>query len=343
MELTALYACEHGLDGELQAGVRFGDTVHPRLGIPVFSLYGEHKKPTPSMLAGVDTVLFDIQDIGVRYYTYASTLFQMMETCAEAGKRMLVLDRPNPLGGEAVEGGVLSAGYESLVGAWRIPIRTGLTVGELALMVNSQADVPCELDVITMDGWKRDFHFTDTGLPWMLPSPNVPTLNTVQVYPGTCLFEGTNVSEGGNNNPVRVDWSTVDRWASAGCTISELWVEGVHVHPVYMSPTFSKHAGELCGGIRIFITDSSEFRAVETGLVLLHELASLYSEEFHWLEPPRPGSRYFIDLLTGGMEVRKGYISKRTCSIWLKHGMHRRRNGESGASRFVVSMRGALM
>lgn len=306
-ELTALYACEHGLDGELQAGVRFGDTVHPSLEIPVFSLYGEHKKPTPSMLAGVDTVLFDIQDIGVRYYTYASTLFLMMEACAEAGKRMLVLDRPNPLGGEAVEGGVLSAGYESLVGAWRIPIRTGLTVGELALMVNSQADVPCELDVITMDGWKRDFHFTDTGLPWMLPSPNVPTLNTIEVYPGTCLFEGTNVSEG-RGTTIPFEWIGAP-WIDGhqlAARFRSYGLKGVHVHPVYMSPTFSKHAGELCGGIRIFITDSSEFRAVETGLVLLHELASLYSEEFHWLEPPRPGSRYFIDLLTGGKEVREG-------------------------------------
>lgn len=305
-ELTALYACEHGLEGELQAGVRFGDTLHPRLGIPVFSLYGEHKKPTSAMLAGVDTVLFDIQDVGIRYYTYASTLFHMMEACAEAGKRMLILDRPNPLGGEAVEGGVLGVGYKSLVGAWPVPIRTGLTAGELALMVNCEMEVPCELDVIKMEGWQRSMEFTDTGLPWMLPSPNIPTLDSVRVYAGTCLFEGTNVSEGrGTTRPfewIGAPWVEGERLAER---FREYKLEGVHVHPVYMSPTFSKHAGELCGGVRIFVTDYREFRAVHTGLVLLHELASLYPEYFRWLEPPQPGSRYFIDLLSGGMEVRE--------------------------------------
>lgn len=305
-ELTALYACEHGLDGELQAGVRFGDMRHPRLDIPVFSLYGDHKKPTPAMLAGVDTVLFDIQDVGIRYYTYVSTLFHMMEVCAGAGKRMLILDRPNPLGGNVVEGGVLNAGYESLVGAWRVPVRTGLTVGELALMVNSEMDVPCELDVVVMEGWQRSMEFADCGLPWMLPSPNMPTLDSVRVYAGTCLFEGTNVSEGrGTTRPfewVGAPWVEGERLAER---FREYELEGVHVHPVYMSPTFSKHAGELCGGVRIFVTDSRKFRAVETGLVLLHELVSLYPEQFCWLEPPEPGSRYFIDLLAGGKAVRE--------------------------------------
>ncbi|WP_340031689.1 DUF1343 domain-containing protein [Paenibacillus sp. FSL K6-1122] len=305
-ELTALYACEHGLYGELQAGVRFGDMLHPHLDIPVFSLYGDYKKPTPAMLAGVDTVLFDIQDVGIRYYTYASTLFHMMDACAEAGKRMLILDRPNPLGGNEVEGGVLNAGYESLVGAWRIPVRTGLTIGELALMVNSEMDVPCKLDVVAMEGWQRSMEFADCGLPWILPSPNMPTLDSVRVYAGTCLFEGTNVSEGrGTTRPfewIGAPWIEGERLAER---FREYKLEGVHVHPVYMSPTFSKHAGELCGGVRIFVTDSRKFRAVETGLVLLHELVSLYPEQFCWLKPPEPGSRYFIDLLAGGKEARE--------------------------------------
>ncbi|MFS0873432.1 exo-beta-N-acetylmuramidase NamZ domain-containing protein [Paenibacillus xylanilyticus] len=320
-KLTALYACEHGLDGELQAGVRFGDTVHPRLGIPVFSLYGEHKKPTPTMLSGVDTVLFDIQDIGVRYYTYASTLIHMIEACAEAGKRMLVLDRPNPLGGSVVEGGMLNAGYESLVGAWRVPVRTGLTIGELALLVNSEMEVPCELEVIAMDGWQRSMEFTDCQLPWMLPSPNMPTLDTVKVYAGTCLFEGTNISEGrGTTRPfewIGAPWMDGEQLAARFRSHGQ---KGVHVHPVYMSPTFSKHAGELCGGVRIFVTDSREFRAVETGLVLLHELASLYPDHFRFLEPPQPGSRYFMDLLTGGKEVREGIHDRgelyRLIEVW---------------------------
>jgi uncharacterized protein YbbC (DUF1343 family) len=258
------------------------------------------------MLAGVDTVLYDIQDVGVRYYTYASTLFHMMQACAETGKRLLVLDRPNPLGGDAVEGGVLSAGYESLVGAWRVPVRTGLTVGELALLVNSEMEVPCDLDVIMMAGWQRSMEFTDCNLPWMLPSPNMPTLDSVRVYAGTCLFEGTNVSEGrGTTRPfewIGAPWVDGERLAER---FRNYHLEGVHVHPVYMSPTFSKHAGELCGGVRIFVTDRSVFRPVDTGLILLHELASLYPEQFQWLEPPQSGSRYFIDLLTGGREVRE--------------------------------------
>ncbi|WP_440115508.1 exo-beta-N-acetylmuramidase NamZ family protein [Paenibacillus sp. QZ-Y1] len=320
-EFTALYACEHGLEGELQAGIRFGDTLHPRLGIPVFSLYGEHKKPTSAMLAGVDTVLFDIQDVGIRYYTYASTLFHMMEACAEAGKRMLILDRPNPLGGNVVEGGVLSAGYESLVGAWRVPVRTGLTIGELALLVNSEMSASCELGVIKMEGWQRSMEFTDCELPWMLPSPNIPTLDSVRVYAGTCLFEGTNVSEGrGTTRPfewIGAPWVDGERLAERFCNHQ---LKGVHAHPVYMSPTFSKHAGELCGGVRIFVTDRKEFRAVDTGLVLLHELASIYPEYFRWLEPPQPGSRYFIDLLTGGREVRDGIHDRdeliRLMEVW---------------------------
>ncbi|MBB6024435.1 uncharacterized protein YbbC (DUF1343 family) [Paenibacillus sp. JGP012] len=304
--LTALYACEHGLTGELQAGVPFADSEHPRYGIPVYSLYGTHKKPLPFMLADVDTVLFDIQDVGVRYYTYASTLFQMMEACGEAGKRLLVLDRPNPLGGVEVEGGILKPGYESFVGAWTTSIRTGMTIGELALLVNAEHSEPCSLQVLAMEGWRRRMTFAETGLPWMMPSPNMPTVDTVRAYAGTCLFEGTNVSEGrGTTRPfewIGAPWINGEQLAEA---MQAHGLPGVHFHPMYMTPAFSKHAGELCGGVRIFVTDEKQFRSVETGLLLLHEIASGYAEQFEWLEPPRKGSRYFIDLLTGSAEVRE--------------------------------------
>ncbi|MGO4529861.1 exo-beta-N-acetylmuramidase NamZ domain-containing protein [Paenibacillus sp. 2TAF8] len=303
--LMALFACEHGLNGELQAGVPFADSVHPRYGIPVYSLYGTDKRPLPSMLAEVDTILFDIQDVGVRYYTYASTLFQMMEACGKAGKRLLVMDRPNPLGGMEVEGGLLKEGYESFVGAWTTPIRTGMTIGELALLVNAEHPEPCSLEVIAMEGWRRMMSFAETGLPWMMPSPNMPTVDTVRAYAGTCLFEGTNVSEGrGTTRPfewIGAPWINGERLADA---MQKHRLHGVHFHPVYMTPAFSKHAGELCGGVRIFVTDETEFRSVETGLLLLHEIAVGYSAQFEWLEPPREGSRYFIDLLTGSAEVR---------------------------------------
>ncbi|WP_426333933.1 exo-beta-N-acetylmuramidase NamZ domain-containing protein [Paenibacillus silvae] len=304
--LTALYACEHGLTGELQAGVPFADSEHPRYGIPVYSLYGTHKKPLPFMLADVDTVLFDIQDVGVRYYTYASTLFQMMEACGEAGKQLLVLDRPNPLGGIEVEGGVLKQGYESFVGAWTTSIRTGMTIGELALLVNAEHSEPCSLQVLAMEGWRRRMTFAETGLPWMMPSPNMPTVDTVRAYAGTCLFEGTNVSEGrGTTRPfewIGAPWINGEQLAEA---MQSHGLPCVHFHPIYMTPAFSKHAGELCGGVRIFVTDEKKFRSVETGLLLLHEIAAGYAEQFEWLEPPRKGSRYFIDLLTGSTEVRE--------------------------------------
>jgi uncharacterized protein YbbC (DUF1343 family) len=305
-QLTALFACEHGLSGELQAGIPFSDSEHPRYGIPVYSLYGIHKKPQPYMLADVDTVLFDIQDVGVRYYTYASTLFQMMEACGEAGKRLLVLDRPNPLGGVEVEGGLLKDGFESFVGAWATSIRNGMTIGELALLVNAEHHVPCELEVIAMEGWRRSMTFTETGLPWMMPSPNMPTVDTVRAYAGTCLLEGTNVSEGrGTTRPFEwlgAPWIDGQQLADA---MQSHKLGGVHFHPVYITPDFSKHARERCGGVRLFVTEERHFRSVETGLLLLHEIAIRYPEQFEWLEPPRKGSRYFIDLLTGGGEVRE--------------------------------------
>lgn len=304
--LTALFACEHGLTGELQAGAAFADSVHPKYGIPVYSLYGAHKKPLPFMLAEVDTIVFDIQDVGVRYYTYASTLFQMIEACGEAGKRLLVLDRPNPLGGTEVEGGLLHERFKSFVGAWTTPIRTGMTIGELALLVNAESPVSCSLEVIAMVGWQRSMAFLETGLPWMMPSPNMPTVDTVRAYAGTCLFEGTNVSEGrGTTRPfewIGAPWINGEQLAEA---MQAHGLRGVRFHPVYMTPSFSKYAGELCGGVRIFVTNEKEFRSVETGLLLLHEAAAAYPEHFKWLEPPRKGSRYFIDLLTGSEEVRK--------------------------------------
>ncbi|WP_338012178.1 DUF1343 domain-containing protein [Paenibacillus beijingensis] len=301
-ELTALFACEHGLYGQRQAGEKFGDETDERLGIPVFSLYGEHKKPTAEMLQTVDTVIFDIQDLGVRFFTYLSTLMYVMEMCALHGKSLLVLDRPNPLGGTAVEGGLLRKGYESMVGAWTMPIRTGMTIGELARMANDLRGLKCELDVIPLEGWTRAMEFTDTGLPWMMPSPNMPALDTVRVYAGTCFFEGTNLSEGrGTTRPfewIGAPWIDGRQLAER---MNGLGLAGVHFHPVYATPTFSKHQGVLCGGARLFVSDTAAYESVRTGLALLYEVQRLYPDRFEWLAPPKEGSRYFIDLLTGGI------------------------------------------
>ncbi|WP_284641817.1 exo-beta-N-acetylmuramidase NamZ family protein [Paenibacillus silviterrae] len=304
--LAALFACEHGLRGEFQAGERFEDAVHPELNIPVYSLYGTRKKPEAEMLEDIDIVLFDIQDTGNRFYTYLSTMVYLMEACAEAGKELIVLDRPNPLGGWRVEGSLLRPGYESMVGAVAgTPYATGMTIGEYALWVNDRLPKSCLLSVVPMEGWHRRMEYDQTGLPWMLPSPNMPSLNTVRVYAGTCLFEGTNVSEGrGTTLPFEMIGAP---WINAEQLAKELRASnlpGVHAQPVYYTPTFSKHQGKLCGGVRLFVTEPDAFRAVETGLTLLDTIAKLYPESFEWLPPVREGGRSFIDLLSGGDEVR---------------------------------------
>jgi uncharacterized protein YbbC (DUF1343 family) len=304
-ELTALFACEHGIRGERQAGVLFGDETDPRLGIPVFSLYGETKKPTEAMLAHVDAVLFDIQDIGVRFFTYLATLAYVMEACALSGKTLIILDRPNPFGGFCCEGGKLAPGYESFVGIAPIPFRTGMTIGEFALYMNDRLERKCDLKVVKLQGWRRTMEFDETGLPWVSTSPNTPTLDSCRVYPGTCLFEGTNVSEGrGTTRPFEMIGAP---WLDGGMLAREmngLRLPGVHFQPVYFTPAFSKHQGELCSGVQLYVTDKGTFRSVETGLRLVHHASRLAGDRFGWIPPFKEGRKPFIDYLTGSDLVR---------------------------------------
>ncbi|MNI56465.1 hypothetical protein D3C73_1114710 [compost metagenome] len=218
---------------------------------------------------------------------------------------MVVLDRPNPLGGVTYEGGLMEPGYESMVGSCRIPFRSGLTIGEAALYVNAQLEQPCDLQVIPLQGWNRNMEFPETGLPWIMPSPNMPTMNSVRVYAGTCLFEGTNVSEGrGTTRPFEyigapwIDGHLVSK------EMNQLGLPGLHVQPTYFTPTFSKHQGELCGGVMLFVLDPSAYESVKSGLHLLACVQRLYPEQFAWLPPYREGGRSFIDLLTGSDELR---------------------------------------
>ncbi|WP_174819922.1 exo-beta-N-acetylmuramidase NamZ family protein [Paenibacillus koleovorans] len=304
--LTALYACEHGIRGERQAGVLFEDELDERLGITVYSLYGTNKKPTAAMLEPVDAVLFDIQDLGVRFYTYLSTMINMMEACAENGKRFIVLDRPNPLGGNTVEGGLLVPGFESMVGRWPgVPYRTGLTIGEFARYVNDRAETRCELDVVPIDGWYRDMEYPDTGLPWLMPSPNIPTMDTVRVYSGNCLFEGTNLSEGrGTTKPfeqIGAPW--LDNYEVAR-RMNERGLPGVYFYPVTFTPMFSKHQGALCNGVFTYVTDKDAYRPLESGLTLLHTVARLHPEQFEWIPPFKEGRKNFMDYLTGDDLIR---------------------------------------
>ena len=313
LDLVALFGPEHGLRGDAQYMVAVGDESRDRrTGLPVHSLYGHTAaslSPTPEMLAGIDVLLFDIQDVGSRYYTYAATMVLAMRACARAGVEVVVLDRPNPLGGELVEGGTVEPGFESFVGLLPVPNRHGLTVGELARMSREEERLDVALTVVPMEGWRRDHGFSDTGLPWVLPSPNMPTEDTALVYPGMCLLEGSEVSEGrGTTRPFELAGAPfVDGHALADeLTAAEL--PGVRFRPAVFTPTFEKHAGQPCGGVQIHVHDRRAFRPYLTGVAFLRAIRTLWPGEFAW----RTRAYEFvdqvpaIDLLCGSAAVREG-------------------------------------
>ena len=232
-QLVALFGPEHGIRGEMQDQELCTTFQDPRTGLPIHSLYGRHLKPEPEMLHGVDAIVFDMQDVGSRYYTFVYTLSYIMEACHESGVDVVVLDRPNPINGENTEGPVLERGFESFVGRYPIPIRHGMTMGELALLFNQEFRVNCSLEVIPMEGWRRSAYFEDTELPWVLPSPNMPTVDTAIVYPGMCLLEGTNVSEGrGTTRPFEIfgaPWIEPDSFCRS---MEAFQLKGVHFRPL---------------------------------------------------------------------------------------------------------------
>jgi len=301
--LTAFFACEHGLRNEKQAGVLFEDELDPKYGLPIYSLYGSNRRPTAEMLRGLDAVVFDIQDLGVRFYTYLTTLIYMMNACAAHKVELIVLDRPNPSGGNRIEGGLLQEGFFSMVGAWKMPVLTGMTIGEFAQLVNGQLDNPCELQIVPLQGWIRSMEYPDTGLPWVMPSPNMPTMDTVRVYGGHCLFEGTNVSEGrGTTKPFEMIGAPWIRHQELCEALNALNLPGVRFHPVTFTPSFKKYPGELCNGVMTYVTDREAYRSAETGLRLLYQVMKLHPDEFAWrgTEDGKP----FMDILTGSDEVR---------------------------------------
>lgn len=301
--LVALFAPEHGIRGEAQAGVHIPDTVDRRSGLPVFSLYGATRAPTPASLSGLDAIVFDLQDVGVRYATYVSTLALVQEAAGGTGVAVVVLDRPNPLNGVAVEGPSLAEGFSSFVGIHSLPVRHGLTIGELARLLATERGWPAPT-VVRMRGWKRTQWFDDTRVPWVQPSPNLPTLDAVTLYPGTCLVEGTNVSEGrGTTRPfelVGAPW--IDPFALAE-DLGRRGVPGARFRPVYFMPTFSKHAGASCGGVQIHVVDREALRPVALGVHLLEALRAQDPGAFAW----RRGAdeRYVVDLLYGTDRLRR--------------------------------------
>ncbi len=307
-ETAALWGPEHGLRAELQDQDWSDAYQDPKTGLPVYSLYGQNLKPTLEMMRNIDSVVFDIQDVGARYYTFIYTLSYVMEACMEHHKEVVVLDRPNPINGADVEGPVLESGYESFVGRYPIPTRHGLTVGELAFYFHREFQLKCRLEVIEMEGWKRDSFFEETGLPWVLPSPNMPTVDTAVVYPGMCLFEGTNVSEGrGTTRPFEIfgaPWVDPENLCKAMETFQ---LQGVRFRPLYFQPTFNKFHHQLCGGAQMHVTDRRKFRPVKTALSLLFVLFRDYPNHFRWKDPPYEfvTDRLPIDVLWGNSWIRE--------------------------------------
>jgi uncharacterized protein YbbC (DUF1343 family) len=305
-ELAALFSPEHGVRGDLAAGALVDTYVDEATGVPVYSLYRkDSKRLTPEMLDAVDMVVYDIQDIGTRYYTFIYTMLYALEDCAAAGKPFVVLDRPNPLDGVTVEGNVLKPGFESFVGNYPLAMRYGLTAGEVATMANEEKGLGAELHVVPCEGWEREMRFPAGGGVWIAPSMGIPRYETALLYPGTCLFEGTNVSEGrGTTAPfemIGAPFVDADRLAAE---LNAKGLPGVYFRPTYFKPTFSKHQGELCRGVYVHVLDGEALRPVELGLTMLFAMRKLFPE-FAFLPPVREGGRPFIDLLCGESGVRE--------------------------------------
>lgn len=285
IKLTALYGPEHGVRGDAQAGEGVESYTDEKTGLPVYSLYGKTRKPTPEMLKNVDVLLFDIQDVGARYYTYIYTMAYAMEAAKENNIPFVVLDRPNPIGGLKVEGPVLEPEHASFVGLYPIPLRHGMTTGELVKLFNKEFHINADVTVIKMKNWKRSMTFDDTKLPFVLPSPNMPTVDSTFVYPATGLIEGTNVSEGrGTTKPFELIGAPYINSSELADHLNQLKLKGVQFRPVSFTPTFSKHAGTLSHGVQLYVTDRSSFEAVKTGLSIIKAIHDLYPNDFQFLQ-----------------------------------------------------------
>lgn len=301
VELTALYGPEHGVRGDAQAGEYVEYYIDETTGLPVYSLYGQTRKPTPEMLEDVDVLLFDIQDVGTRFYTYIYTMAYAMEAAQENGKEFIVLDRPNPLGGQKVQGPVLDPDYASFVGNYPIPLRHGMTVGELARLFNEEFGIGADLTVVEMNGWKRNMYYDDTPLEFVMPSPNMPTLDTALVYPGAALIEGTNVSEGrGTTKPFELIAAPFVDSTEFAQALKDLGLPGVKFRAASFTPSFSKHAGTLSHGVQIHVTNKKAFKPIETGLHIVKTLHDMYPEDFEFRAENSQGISFFDNLIGNG-------------------------------------------
>ncbi|MBN2332925.1 MAG: DUF1343 domain-containing protein [Deltaproteobacteria bacterium] len=308
-QVQAVWSPQHGFYGVEQANmIPSGDFHDPVTKIPVFSLYGDQRQPTAEMFADIDLVLVDLVDVGCRVYTYIWTLVLVMEAAAAAGVPVLVLDRPNPLGGDLVEGNLLRPDYTSFVGLYPLPMRHGMTLGELARYVNDVHQLGCRLEVVSMSGWRRAQYGDETGLLWVPPSPNMPTQATALVYPGQVLLEGTNLSEGrGTTTPFKIWGAPFVEPERLLAAVDRRVLGGVCLRPTFFVPTFDKWQGQVCGGLYLHVLDRRSFEPYLLTLELLRVLLELYGDHFSWLPPPYEYEyeKLPIDILIGDPEIRR--------------------------------------
>jgi uncharacterized protein YbbC (DUF1343 family) len=308
-KLTALYSPQHGFFAEKQDNmIESGDMTDPLLQIPVYSLYGKTRIPTQEMFDPIDVLIVDLQDVGTRVYTFMYTLSFCLEAAKTFNKRVLVLDRPNPITGLSIEGNCLNSAYSSFVGRYPLPMRHGLTMGELARLFNEHFDIGCDLEVVPMRGWQRSMFFDQTGLPWIPPSPNLPSPISTLVYPGQVLWEGTNVSEGrGTAQPFELFGAPYVDLQKILAAIDTESMPGVILRPVAFEPTANKWQAQLCQGFQIHVTDPHAYRPYETSLRLLQLVIKLHQKDFEWKQPPYEyETRHLpIDLIIGDGKIRR--------------------------------------
>jgi uncharacterized protein YbbC (DUF1343 family) len=307
--LAAIFGPQHGYRADVQDNmIETGHAQDPTRGVPVYSLYSETREPTAQMLKGLDVLVIDLQDVGSRIYTFVYTMANCLRAARKHGVPVIVTDRPNPIGGDKIGGPMLVEGFESFVGQFPIPMMHGMTIGELARFFNDACGIGAELTVVPMENWQRWMYYEDTRLPWVMPSPNMPTVDTAVVYPGTVLFEGTNVSEGrGTTRPFELIGAP---WVDAELLAEQLATydfPGVHFRPVVFEPTFQKHAKQACGGCQIHVLDRRVFPVVEAAIGIIAEIRRQNPDAFGWRQPPYEyeHTKLPFDILAGSSELRE--------------------------------------
>jgi uncharacterized protein YbbC (DUF1343 family) len=311
IRLTALFGPQHGIRGDVQDNmIETEHAVDRSTGLPIHSLYSETREPTEAMLQEVDLLLFDMQDVGCRIYTFAYTMANCMRAAQKYGKKVVVCDRPNPITGLGVEGNVLETAQASFVGQFPIPTRHGMTLAELARMFNEHFGIGCDLEVVPMKGWERDNWQDETDAPWVMPSPNIPTVDTAVVFPGTVHFEGTQISEGrGTTRPFELVGAPYIQPEDYAEKLNEVGFPGVYFRSCVFRPTFQKHGGVSCGGVQIHVTDRAAFKPVIVGVAMVKLAYDMYRENFRWKEPPYEYvyDRNPFDVIAGTSKLRESF------------------------------------